>query len=592
MPTSAGSDAIEFGQMVRQKRKALGWSQEALAAEAFSNSTRKGRISQIENGKVPNITRDTVKLVARALGIDHEKIPLALRWPEAAEVGRDTNTLVNDIKWQVDELVSAKRDISREFGIKEGMLIALARRYAEGSPGDFDAALAGLERALQVAHHEREQGRLPSNVSNAIDTVIRRINTLNENGELEAGQAALDAEIDVLNKEDQLLQAARARLYDKGIAQAILTRSIDNGCRFLVAKCDLDNPRDWYSSFQSTFDEWHRRGASKGLNFDLEVAIALSREGISRATNSTHTRGMQIALATALLELGERESGTANLEAAISAYQAALKQDVQDFTPLDWAKTQIGLGTTLWRIGERESGTVRLEEAVTIFREAIQKISRDSLPLEWAAAQNGLGNALSTIGWIDDSEHGTRYLKESIVAYKLSLEERRQDLVPLEWAAAQNNLGTAHWALGERESGTTQLLKAVKSFRRALKEYTRARVPLDWAMVQNNLGVVLKSLGTREGSLTRLEEAVAACRAALAERAADRVPLDWAQSVGNEGVALRCMAEQSRDRILAEQALERITTACSVFKNVSHSPYTAYYATQVELARVLLTKLH
>ncbi|MEZ5848133.1 MAG: hypothetical protein R3C70_15400 [Geminicoccaceae bacterium] len=51
---------------------------------------------------------------------------------------------VDAIGAQVGQLVAQKEDQAREFGIKEGMLIALARRYAEGNPGDFDAAYRGL----------------------------------------------------------------------------------------------------------------------------------------------------------------------------------------------------------------------------------------------------------------------------------------------------------------------------------------------------------------------------------------------------------------------------------------------------------------
>jgi hypothetical protein len=40
--------------------------------------------------------------------------------------------------------------------------------------------------------------------------------------------------------------------------------------------------------------------------------------------------------------------------------------------PLDWAMTQNNLGNALWRLGERESGTARLEEAVSTYREALE----------------------------------------------------------------------------------------------------------------------------------------------------------------------------------------------------------------------------
>jgi tetratricopeptide (TPR) repeat protein len=63
-----------------------------------------------------------------------------------------------------------------------------------------------------------------------------------------------------------------------------------------------------------------------------------------------------------------------------------------------WATTQNNLGTALLTLGERESGTKRLEEAVEAYRAALQERTRERVPLQWAATQNNLGNALRTLG--------------------------------------------------------------------------------------------------------------------------------------------------------------------------------------------------
>jgi exonuclease VII small subunit len=77
-------------------------------------------------------------------------------------------------------------------------------------------------------------------------------------------------------------------------------------------------------------------------------------------------------LGIAFLRFGERESGTARLEEAVTAYRAALEEQTREREPLDWARTQMNLGTTLWRLGERERGTARLEEAVTAYNAALE----------------------------------------------------------------------------------------------------------------------------------------------------------------------------------------------------------------------------
>jgi hypothetical protein len=62
--------------------------------------------------------------------------------------------------------------------------------------------------------------------------------------------------------------------------------------------------------------------------------------------------------------------------------------------PLDWAMTQNNLGNALVALGERESGTARFEGAVSAYREALKEYTRVRVPLDWAMTQNNLGNAL------------------------------------------------------------------------------------------------------------------------------------------------------------------------------------------------------
>ena len=62
------------------------------------------------------------------------------------------------------------------------------------------------------------------------------------------------------------------------------------------------------------------------------------------------------------------------------------------------AATQNNLGVALQRLGERESGVARLEEAVTAYPQALEERTRASGPLAWAMTQNNLGIALQGLG--------------------------------------------------------------------------------------------------------------------------------------------------------------------------------------------------
>jgi hypothetical protein len=50
----------------------------------------------------------------------------------------------------------------------------------------------------------------------------------------------------------------------------------------------------------------------------------------------------------------------------------ALQEYTRERVPLRWAMTQNNLGGVLSTLGRRESGTARLEEAVTAYRAALR----------------------------------------------------------------------------------------------------------------------------------------------------------------------------------------------------------------------------
>jgi tetratricopeptide (TPR) repeat protein len=375
------------------------------------------------------------------------------------------------------------------------LVIALARRYAEGSPEDFDSALAGLEHALKTAAEEREKGRLPGNVSDAVDAIMARVDALNEAGEIDAAEAALVAELD-------RQEAAQARLIDKGIAQAVLTRNVDLALRLELKKLTLDG--GGFEALRDVQVIWYERGRDKGLRFDLEVAIALARESVNRAADADQKGAALNDLGTVLQVLGERESDTARLQEAVTAYTEALMEWTRERVPLQWATTQNNLGLALTTLGERESGTARLLAAITTFNEALEECTRERVPLDWAMTQMNLGNALSALG---ARESDTARLREAVAAYTEALKERTRARVPLQWATTQANLGTTLKVLGVRESGTDRLQAAVTAFNEALEERTPEQVPLQWAITQVNLCDVELAFFDKIGEAENLDRA-------------------------------------------------------------------------------------
>ena len=252
---------------------------------------------------------------------------------------------------------------------------------------------------------------------------------------------------------------------------------------------------------------------------------------------------------------GDEFGDNAALGDTIMVCRSALGLVPRERAPLEWATTQNNLGNALLRFGERESGTARLEAAVVAYREALKEWTRERAPLDWAGSQNNLGLALSTLG---ERESGTAGLEEAVAAFRLALTELTRERSPLDWAMAQNNLGLALARLGERERGSALLEEAAAALRAALTEYTRERGPLDWATAQNNLGNALQALAGRESGTERLEQAVAAYREALKEWTHERVPMQWALTQNNLGNALATLGERESGTARLMQLLDAV----------------------------------
>ncbi len=471
---------------------------------------------------------------------------------------------------KIDSLSGEKRDETQRLieetseqavmlGVQEKLLVRLAERYAEGNPAGFDGALAGLERALEVAAEERD--RLPGNVSHAVEAVMARVEELNGEGEIDAAEEALWDEL-------ERAEAAQLRLIDKGLVQVVLTRNVDRAVALELKKLALDG--GGFEALRTVRRVWHERGRDKGLQFDLEVSIGLAETSVQRATDPDQRGDALNDLGKALATLGERERGAERLMQAVVAFENALKEMTRDRVLLARARVQNNLGTALATLGVRESGTERLLQAVVAFENALTGMARDWVPLDWAATQNNLANALQNLG---ERESGTGRLQQAVVAYENALLEWTRDLVPLQWAMTQNNLGAALKTLGTRNNSTERLRQAVHANENALMEWTRDRVPLDWAMAQNNLGNAQACLGERESGTETLRQAVVAYENALLEWPRDQVPLQWATAQSNLSVLELAFFDKAPDPARLDAALTHAEAAREVFEEAGADHY-------------------
>jgi hypothetical protein len=72
----------------------------------------------------------------------------------------------------------------------------------------------------------------------------------------------------------------------------------------------------------------------------------------------------QNSLGNALRALGERERGTARLEASIAAFSEALKVRTQDSVPLDWAMSMGDQGVAMMLLAKRRNDPEMARQAI------------------------------------------------------------------------------------------------------------------------------------------------------------------------------------------------------------------------------------
>ena len=497
---------IEFGKAVKRARSLRGWTLDQLAGQ-ITPSPGKSFLSNVEKGH-RSISAVTVGRLIGALKLDEYWID---RFLEDGTAPEDEITPEDRV---TESLLAQVAADDTAPPTAEALLIGLAEDISKKNFADPLAAYHELKALLEEAASLKASGQLPSNTSDQMQTILKRVSALNDqNLREEAAEIIEDAIRRNAAEAEELFHAAlrqdQVRDDPEAAAQRVLTR------------LRLEGPGDLFEAQCETFKEWYERGRDKGLSFDLEVAIRLARETVALARNGNQ-RGMALN----------------------------------------------DLGMALQALGSRETGAERLTEAVATFRLALEEWCREVAPLNWAGAQNNLGNALLALG---RRETGPNRLTEAVSAYSLALEEQRREVVPLDWAMTQNNLGNALSVLGGRETGTERLTEAATAYRLALEERRREVVPLNWATTQMNLGNALSELAVRENDPARFAEALTARELALQEQRREVVPLRWAMTLQNIARTELDLFDLTADPTLPQRALERLLAAREVFETAS--PY-------------------
>ncbi|MBF9044794.1 tetratricopeptide repeat protein [Rhodobacterales bacterium HKCCE4037] len=549
-----------FGKAIKDARTTRGWSLSALALDALGNPDRKGYVSQVERGS-RKLSEGTIRNFARALDLPANVTdPLLGRTlPQSDE------TEAEDIA--VPALLSELETLRTELKLSEALAVALAYKYAEGNPTDLKGALAGLEAAFDTAARERDRGALPSNLGEAVDRIIAEVNALNDAGDIDAADAAIQAELDRRMEERERQLAEDHRLLDTAIAQSVLSGNADAFAARQLQLIRLDAPstEDQFHGLHSRAVELAQKGERTASQFPLRAALA----AFVKCREIAPTRELQgwadNSRGNVLRNLGTRTGDPDTLRQAIDAYRAALEVRTREASELDWAMTQNNLGIALRNLGTRTGDPETLREAIEAYRAALEVRTREASEMQWAMTQNNLGAALTELGTRTGNPDT---LQDAITAYRAALEVHTREASEMQWATTQNNLGAALQTLGDRTGNPVTLREAITAFRAALEVHTREASEMDWACTQNNLGNALGDLGTLTGDRDTLRQAIAAYRAALEVRTREASEMQWAMTHMNFAITSLGLAEHLPDldaKTTLTEALTSIENALEIY---------------------------
>lgn len=624
------SFGARFGHLLKTYRGEQGLTQQQLAVRAFDDEARKSRMSDLENGKIPNPQQKTVDLLVAALGITSEQVMdcrhpipalppgfqaelgladgivenLAMRFGhENSDAGRtglveflkDKARDYKALKARLDELATAEARIANQVAAAKAAL-------DNGNFDEADTVLANAEEMQQAEH------TLPQIRKQAALRATRAEAALLK-GDAEAAHNQFGTAADFFDAFDPFEGAQHrngfaAKLYDHGLRYGgPALAGAETLCRLnLAIWIEADHPFYWALTQNNLGEVLRSRGertpGQDGIDL-LTDAITADQAALRMRSETNHPLDWALTqnnLSKALLSKGKRTSGqdgTDLLADAAIACREALRVFSEADHPLGWAMTHNNLCNALVDQGERtpgQAGMHLLAHAVTAGRAALRFYTQADHPLRWAMAYNNLGNALLKQGERTPGQAGTDLLSNAATSYKAALNVYTEVDHPLLRADTQNNLGNAFRGQGERtpdRAGADIFANAEAAFRVALTERTEANHPLDWAMTHNNLGNTLVNQGERtpgQAGTNLLTNAVTAYRTALQVRTKADHPLAWAMTQENIGQALwriayrQTGAEQLR---ILQESLEAFDSALTVFEPEN----TGFYYQKCQRAR-------
>ena len=260
--------------------------------------------------------------------------------------------------------------------------------------------------------------------------------------------------------------------------------------------------------------------------FADEVRAALTAADDESASASERAEMlMEIAMG-----LQQRPKSPEQLRSAVRLYDRALAICPEDARLL-WARISARKGTALQAIPEQ--GTAALEHAREAFEAALPVLTEFGRPEECAEADMNLGVVVHALAGA-----GSARITDAIAAYQRALRVFDRTRHKREYAILQNNLATAFLSMpfSDERSNIREAL-AVQAFEDGLKAVNLIDDPAEYAMLQNNLDNALQYASSSQPVENNLRALDAYCEA-LKVRTRDTAPVEYANTIANRANCL------------------------------------------------------
>ncbi len=441
---------------------------------------RKGDISKLENGRVPNPHETTVLAICRALEIsiaDVNALRLAPPPDPYALAG-----VLNDLK------AASQADLyslARAFGIAapEGLSDAKLRAFLTDKAREYQSYRATID---------------------ALDDRVAAIANLKGAAQDAAERLDFDAVEDFLSRVQTVELEIAATTAEARAENALLRGRVEQDHALLSAAADS------FAAVDPLEVAW-RRGAAGVRLYEhgqryggavLPLAIRLlSRliDDLPRAADPALWAAAHNIRAIALRVQGSRTAGaagTALLARAVADCTLSLEVSTRADHPVGWAATLQNRAGALQAQGSRTAGaagTALLARAVAEYTLSLEVYTRADHPVNWARTLQNCAGALQAQGSRTEGAAGEGMLAQAVADCTLSLEVYTRADHPVNWARTLQNRAGALQAQGSRTegaAGTALLAQGVADYTQTLEVTTRADHPVNWATTRENMALL------------------------------------------------------------------------------------------------------